>query len=144
VGDALKGRLRNKISNRVSSPIHQVKPVRAKKIPTTRNGDAVMEIVSIEKDELSAILKPLVAGRNMTQIAKKIGIGDASFRSYVNGKALPSANALNAIAKYFNIPISKLTGSEKPKENLENIKDRLKELEAEEKKKIISWLVENL
>jgi transcriptional regulator with XRE-family HTH domain len=103
-----------------------------------------MEVVSIEKEELSAILKPLVAGRNMTQIAKKIGIGDASFRSYVNGKTLPSANALRAIAKYFNIPISKLTGSEKPKENLENIKDRLKELEAEEKKKIISWLVENL
>jgi transcriptional regulator with XRE-family HTH domain len=82
-----------------------------------------MEVVSIEKEELSAILKPLVAGRNMTQIAKKIGIGDASFRSYVNGKTLPSANALRAIAKYFNIPISKLTGSEKPKENLENIKE---------------------
>lgn len=105
-----------------------------------------METSSIDKEALSAKLKKLVGGKSMTQIAKAIGIGDATFRCYVNGKTTPSASAIAAMAKYFKVPIAELTGEgEQGKESgLETIKKALADLSAEEKKQILGWLIESV
>lgn len=105
-----------------------------------------METLSVNKEVLSAKLKKLVGGKSMTAIANEIGIGDATFRSYVNGKTTPSAAAIVAMAKYFKIPIPELTGDgeQKADSGLENIKKALTELSAEEKKQILGWLIESV
>jgi transcriptional regulator with XRE-family HTH domain len=102
-----------------------------------------MEVSTLDKEVLSIKLKKLVGGKSMTQIAKEMNIGDASFRSYVNGKSLPSASAIAAMAKYFNIPITELTGEGETKSTaIDDVKKALIELSAEERKQILAWLIE--
>lgn len=102
-----------------------------------------METQDIDREKLSAKLKKLIGGKSMTKIAMAIGIGDASFRSYVNGKTTPSATALAAIAKYFQIPVAELTGSSETQDDaVESVKKTLKELSTEEKKQVVRWLMD--
>jgi transcriptional regulator with XRE-family HTH domain len=93
---------------------------------------------------IATILTPFVAGKNMTQIANEIGIGDASFRKYVKGETLPSAGALKAIADHFKIPITEFNKPQKTEDKLENIKNQINALDLTERRDLMSWLVNSL
>lgn len=71
------------------------------------------------KDNLLRVINE--RGLTQIEIAEAIGVSPQTFNTWVNGKAIPRMNKMQALADYFGIPKSALIDKEQPASKTEQI-----------------------